>query len=72
MTEHDIDHIIINYVDDSTNIISTTNMQKLKQYIDKYYILLENYYNINYWKINEDKSTLLVTTNPKKDYTVMT
>ena len=38
------------------------NTQKLQQYIDQYYILLTNYYNINYLKINSDKSTLLVTT----------
>ena len=60
----DIDHIIINYVDDSTNIISSDNKDKLQRYIDPYYILLTNYYNINYLKINSDKSTLLVTTRP--------
>ena len=52
MTHYDIDHIIINYVDDSTNIISTTDTQKLQQYINKYYILLDNYNNVNYSKIN--------------------
>ena len=34
MTDFDIDHIIINYVDDSTNIISTNNKDQLKTYID--------------------------------------
>ena len=36
-TEHnDMDHIIINYVDDSTNIISSDNKDQLQLYIDKY------------------------------------
>ena len=62
ITYYDIDHIIINYVDDSTNITSGYYIQILQKYIDQYYILLTNYYNINYLKINSDKSTLLVTT----------
>ena len=64
MTDYEIDHIIINYVDDSTNIISSDNIDQLQTYIDQYYILLTNYYDINYLKINSDKSTLLVTTRP--------
>ena len=62
--DFDIDHIIINYVDDSTNIISSDNKDQLQKYIDQYYILLTNYYDINYLKINSDKLTLLVTTRP--------
>ena len=41
--DFDIDHIIINYVDDSTNIISSGNKDQLQTYIDKYYILLTHY-----------------------------
>ena len=65
-TDYDceIDHIIINYVDDSTNIISSDNCDQLQKYIDQYYVLLTYYYDINYLKINGDKSTLLVTTRP--------
>ena len=50
--DFDIDHIIINYVDDSTNIISSDNSDQLQRYIDQYYILLTNYYDINYLEIN--------------------
>ena len=53
--DFDIDHIIINYVDDLTNILSSYNIEQLQTYIDQYYILLTNYYNINYLKINSDK-----------------
>ena len=65
-TDYDceIDHMIINYVDDSTNIISSSDIQQLQTYIDNYYILLTYYYDINFLKINGDKSTLLVTTKP--------
>ena len=32
--DFEIDHIIINYVDDSTNIISSDNKDQLQKYID--------------------------------------
>ena len=53
---NNIAHTIINYVDDSSNLISGKNPDILQDYIDKYHSLLETYYNINYLKINSDKS----------------
>ena len=44
----DIKHTIINYVDNSTNIISSKCPMVLKKYIDTYYMILEQYYNINF------------------------
>ena len=71
MTKHekinfnDTDHITINYMDDSTNIISSFDHEHLQEYINKFYLLLEAYYNINYLKINADKSKLLITCKPR-------
>jgi len=59
-----IDHTTINYIDDLTNHIFSTNGNQLKKYIDNYYKLLEAYYNINFFKINHDKK-LLLTCKPK-------
>ena len=59
-----IDHSIVNYVDDSTNLISSKNIDNLKSYIDNYYVLMENFYNINFLKLNPDKTKLLVTCKP--------
>lgn len=59
-----VDHSIVNYVDDSTNLISSEDIISLKLYLDNYYILLENFYNINFLKLNPDKTKLLVTCKP--------
>ena len=55
----------INYIDDSTNIISTKNHNNIRQYLQDYYDLLHNYYNINKLKINPDKNKILINNRPK-------
>ena len=56
-----IDHFILNYIDDSTNIISSKDTNILQKYITDYYRLLEAYYNANKLLINNDKTVLLVS-----------
>ena len=41
-----INHIIIDYIDDLTNIISTKDHDTIKAYLEDYYELLHNYYNL--------------------------
>ena len=53
---NDLVHKIIQYVDDSSNIISTSNINGLQYYINDYFKVLEAYYNINKLLINPDKS----------------
>ena len=65
MNTNNINHINISYVDDATSLISCQNIEILKKYIDKYYKLLESFYNINFLKINPDKTAFLVTCQPK-------
>ena len=55
-----IQHKTTNYVDDSTNIISTDDYNLLQHYINDFYKLLETYYDINKLKINADKSKILI------------
>merc|ERR1712240_252021 len=57
-------HDTINYVDDSTNIISDIDHDILQDYINDFYRLLEVYYDINKLKINADKSKILVICKP--------
>ena len=59
-----IDHIVVQYVDDSTNIVSSKDPNNLQQYINAYYKLIESYYGINFLKLNADKTKLLVTCRP--------
>ena len=59
-----ISHNTIQYVDDSTNIISCTNTNDLQTYIDIFFSILEGYYNSNKLLINSDKSKLLLITKP--------
>ena len=55
-----INHCTVNFVDDSTNIISTNNVEDIQQYINKFYELLEAVYNINKLKINNEKTELMI------------
>ena len=59
-----ISHNIVQYVDDSTNIIACTNTHDLQNYINTYFNILEEFYNINKLLINSDKSKLLIITKP--------
>ena len=60
-----IRHFILNYIDDSTNIISHTDNTLLMEYMNYYYILLETYYNENKLLINGEKTILLVSCQNK-------
>ena len=64
-TTTNTDHMTVNFVDDSTNIISTTDTNTIQEYLDKFYKLLEAVYNINKLKINKDKTELLIICKPK-------
>ena len=55
-----IEHNTINFIDDSTNIISTQNSNEIQNYINNFYLLLEAVYNINNLVINSDKTELMI------------
>ena len=59
-TTRNINHCTVNFVDDSTNIISTNNIEDIQQYINKFYDLLEAVYNVNKIKINNEKTDLMI------------
>ena len=59
-----IEHDTIIYVDDSTGIIASKDYKILNKYINDYYRLIEQFYNINFLKINPDKTKLLVQCKP--------
>jgi len=42
-----VDHMVINYIDDSTKIISHNDYKLLKDYLTRYYSLLHGYYTAN-------------------------
>ena len=56
-----IEHNTINFVDDSTNIISTKNTAEIQQYLNKFYLLLEAVYNTNKLKINNYETVSMIT-----------
>ena len=55
----------INYIDDSTNLISNTSSKNLNCYLTLYYNLLQYYYDANKLVINPDKTELLVSCKNK-------
>ena len=60
-----IKHFILNYVDDSSNVVSSRDPKCLQNYINDFFRLLENFYNANRLTINRDKSKLLITCKNK-------
>ena len=56
-----IEHVVTNFVDDSTSVISFLDDKSIMQYLTKYFKLLYSFYNINMLKINSDKTQLMLT-----------
>ena len=50
-----IEHNTINFVDDSTSIITFKTGNNIKLYLESYFKLLLSFYNANRFKINPDK-----------------
>ena len=64
-TPHSIEHHTVQYVDDSSNIIASNNSTQLQIYINKFFKVLEGFYNMNKLLLNADKTKLLITCKPK-------
>ena len=60
-----VDHMTVNFVDDSTNVIAFNDHTQIQSYLSNYYTLIHNYYNINKLKINADKTQLLMVYKAK-------
>jgi len=61
-----IDHDIIQYVDDTNNIIYGNNAEDVEKYSNAYFKLIECFYGINRLKLNPDKSRLMVVCRPNR------
>ena len=59
-----ISHQIIQYVDDSTSIISTNNNSELQKCFNHYFEEIKGYYDIDKLLINAYKSKLLIIYKP--------
>ena len=57
-------------MDDSNNVITFDNQNQIKTYLEAYYNLIQNYYNINKLKINADKTNLLLIYKDKYKQTL--
>ena len=67
--KENINHMVINFVDDSTSIIGFKGTELVKKYITKYYKLLHNFHLINKLQINSDKTQLMLSARNKyKDF----
>merc|ERR1711895_142861 len=53
-------HNIIQYVDDTNNIIYGDNINEIEKYTNAYFKLIECFYTINKLKLNPDKTRLMV------------
>ena len=48
-------HVTVQFVDDSSNVISFKDQNNIKTYTESYFKLLYDYYTANKLKINPDK-----------------
>merc|ERR1712240_551178 len=55
-----IGHDIIQYVDDTNNILYGNNMEEIEVYSNNYFKLIESFYTINKLKLNPEKSRVMV------------
>ena len=62
-----IEHKTHNYIDDSNIVISFKEHSHVKHYLEEYYLLLHEFYNINKLKINPDKTKILIINQNKLD-----
>ena len=53
-------HVMIQFIDDSSNIISFKNDNIIKTYLEEYFKLLYDYYTANKLKINPDKTQYII------------
>ena len=51
-------HLTVQFVDDSSNVISFKSQNNMKQYTESYFELLYQYYTANKLKINSIKQNL--------------
>merc|ERR1712243_338208 len=58
-----IEHLTVNFVDNSTNLIITKDPTKLQTYLNGFYILLQKVYNTNKLIINQQKTELMLICN---------
>merc|ERR1712240_857909 len=61
-----IGHNIIQYLDDSNNIIYGNNPKEIENYTNSYFKLIECFYAINKLKLNPDKTRLMVVCRPNR------
>ena len=60
-----IEHVVVNFVDDSNSVIAANPGTDLDEYTNRYFRLLEIYYNSQKLKINTDKTQILVCSMPR-------
>lgn len=60
-------HIVCQFIDDSTSVVGFSDFQVIEAYLEKYILLLGEFYCMNRLKINQDKTMLLICP-AKKNY----
>ena len=58
---NNITHHAVSFVDDTTNIVDSSNNDTLTNYLTDFHCLLWIFYMVNKLKINHDKTEMLVT-----------
>ena len=59
------EHDTYNYVDDSNSCVVFDNPEEIQEYIDAFFAVLKEFHMISKLKLNEEKTMLLITSQPK-------
>merc|ERR1712240_980043 len=57
---NNVSNYVIQYVDDSTSMITTSDINDFCTYCDQLFKVLECYYNLNKLTLNSDKTTFMI------------
>ena len=60
-----VDHLTVNFVDDSSNVIGFKDTNIVKNYVTDYYEVLHKFYTANKLKLNSDKTKYFLNYRPK-------
>ena len=65
MDTSEVEHFTVNYVDDSNSVINFKYADQVEEYVNKFFMVLTSFYNLSKLKLNENKTALLIASQPK-------
>ena len=62
--DYDVEHKVVNFVDDSNSVISFGDPTQVNHYLDRYFAILKFFYKQNKLLLNPEKTNLMIVARP--------